>query len=250
MDAIVLHGVTSYRCGSGRPGVCRSTSGPHPGFWEKFSRRWTGMGWRTRRQCFLDCSGALRVAMGSDPGNPEWFPRWDLWALLIRSTLFSGGAWQRDYSLPPHFPHKALWRGGSSVCSGKEGALGGGWGQWFLSPSLFSSVKILRRAWDIPGLGRFRREAAGCHGDPGPGVLRANHVYIQVKLVKLIIKGQPEGRERIPERKWEIWSCYLSPWSVASTEAKVLNSPCTLALFDPRCTSSSTCDDPSCSKLC
>lgn len=32
----------------------------------------------TRRQCFLDCLGALRVAMGSDPGNPEWFPRWDL----------------------------------------------------------------------------------------------------------------------------------------------------------------------------
>lgn len=25
--------------------------------------------------------------MGSDPGNPEWFPRWDLGALLIRSAL-------------------------------------------------------------------------------------------------------------------------------------------------------------------
>lgn len=60
-----------------------------------------------------------------------------------------------------------------------------------------------------------RREAAGCYGDPGvfwsqdiskdaQKGLRAKHMYIQLKLVRLIIKGQPEGRERIPGRKREI----------------------------------------------
>uniref|UniRef100_A0A8C4MA98 Uncharacterized protein n=1 Tax=Equus asinus asinus TaxID=83772 RepID=A0A8C4MA98_EQUAS len=33
------------------------------------------------------------------------------------------------------------------------------------------------------------------------GELRANQIYIQVKLVRLIIKGYPGGRGRIPERK-------------------------------------------------
>lgn len=31
--------------------------------------------------------------------------------------------------------------------------------------------------------------------------LRTNHIYTQVTLVSLVIKGKPEGRGRIPERK-------------------------------------------------
>ena len=38
-------------------------------------------------------------------------------------------------------------------------------------------------------------------GTLAQAALRTDHVYIQVKLIRLLIKGQPEGRERIPERK-------------------------------------------------
>ena len=60
---------------------------------------------RTHRQCFLDRSGALRVAMGSDPVNPEWFPRWDLGALLICSALFPLGELGKRII---HFPSSSI----------------------------------------------------------------------------------------------------------------------------------------------
>ena len=108
---------------------------------------------RTCRQCFLDCSGALSVAMGSDPGNPEWFPRWDLGALLIRSALILLGELGKGII---HFPSSST----SLYLQGQLCLLWAGRGVGRRTSTATSFQALLSSLRDIRGLEQFRER--GC----------------------------------------------------------------------------------------
>ena len=120
------------------PSVGASRRGPHGG---------------KRRQTEVDCSGALGVAMGSDPGNPEWLPRWALGALLIHSGLFPLGELGKEII---HFPTSStrLYLEGPTLSAlGRKGCWEEDKDSHFL-PGPLSSLR------NIQGLEQFRER--GC----------------------------------------------------------------------------------------